>query len=81
MKEISLGKGVTVSTPWLNTVEAAAYCNMSREKFMRLAEAANLSFGGESRPDRCYHVSGLDRLLRQTGHTQPAIETVEEDLP
>lgn len=81
MKEIVLGKGVAVSTPWLSIVEAAAYCNMSRERFLRQAGTNGTPHGGGTGTDRSYHVANLDRLMRQTGYNPPAIETGEEDQP
>jgi hypothetical protein len=79
MKTMQMGKGVEIRTPWLGINEAAAYCSMSREKFLRVSEKFDVSHGGGVGNDRCYHVQALDRLLRQSGYYPPETMIVTEE--
>lgn len=77
MKKVNMGRGDEVKTPWLTINEAAVYCNMGREKFLRTAERWDVSHGGGSGPDRSYHVNTLDRMMRQAGYYPSEIEGEE----
>lgn len=77
MKEINMGKGIQVQTPWLSINEAAIYSGMSREKFIREAEKQKTPSGGGKGNDRCYHVQALDEMLRQGGDYPPETVVVE----
>jgi len=60
MKRIEIKAGKFVETPWLRTVEAAAYVGLSRTAFE--LRAFKVPHGGNSRT-RIYHVDVLDRWV------------------
>lgn len=63
MKKVDLGKGVTVETPWFNIEEAAAYCVMSREFFVRRADEDELPCSGFGKK-RLYYSDVLDGWIK-----------------
>ena len=59
MKRVMTKKGIIV-TPWLKTDEAAAYCGLSTNAFIK--HTKDLPYGGDSET-RLYHVRILDAWM------------------
>jgi len=57
VKEIVFKDGHKITTPWLRSEEAAAYCGLAKSSFYR--KATGVPFGG-SGSQRMYHVDVLD---------------------
>jgi hypothetical protein len=62
MKQIKLRPGIVVSSPWYNTVEAAAHCGMARSTFIEKATRGGLPCCGDANNKR-YQVEDLDRWI------------------
>jgi hypothetical protein len=62
MKQVAIRSGIVVSSPWYNTVEAAAHCGMSRSTFTEKATRGGLPCGGDAN-NRRYRVDDLDRWI------------------
>ena len=60
MKEIKLGNGRTITTPWLRRDEAAKYCGISQSMFD--SHSRDLPHGGDARV-RLYDVRVLDKWM------------------
>lgn len=60
MKEIRLGNGRTITSPWLRREEASLYCGISQSMFD--SHSINLPHGGTAR-NRLYHVHVLDKFM------------------
>ena len=60
MKESDLKNGKVIKTPWLRIEEAAAYCGISKTKFVDSAK--DVPHGGDPRT-RLYHVKILDAWI------------------
>ena len=56
MKEVTLKNGVVIKTPFMKTVEAAAFCGLARSTFE--SKGKNLPYAGSSK-NRRYHVDVL----------------------
>jgi len=60
MKEIKMGNGRTITTPWLRREEAAKYCGISQSMFD--SHSRDLPHGGDNRI-RLYDVRVLDKWM------------------
>jgi hypothetical protein len=65
MKLMRLKKGGEIRTPYLTVSEAARYCRMDRNTFVREADAARVPFIPKPCNRRIYAVHDLDEWMKQ----------------
>jgi len=77
MKQIKINPGIVVSSPWYNTMEAAAHCGMARSTFTEKACKGGLPIGGDANNKR-YKVEDLDRWIAN-GFRYPGTEVLVDE--